>query len=71
MHCTDTNTSLPAIRCSHVDTEDVSMIEKIIAFFKETCEGNGVISLIVNNGKIQRFDPTSRIEKRRHQKKAG
>ncbi len=62
MHCCDTG-DMPAIRCEHVDTQDISMIDKLIAFFKEMCNGNGDITLIVSNGKIQRFDPTSRIPK--------
>jgi hypothetical protein len=45
----------------HVDTQDISMISKLIGFFKTTCRGNGRLTLIVNGGKVQDFEPTSRI----------
>lgn len=61
MHCCDTGES-PVIRYEHVNVHEVGMIDKLIAFFLERCKGNGSINLIVSNGKIQRFDPTSHID---------
>lgn len=45
----------------HVDVQDLSMISKLIHFFKETCGGNGHLNLIISTGRIQEFQPTSRI----------
>ena len=49
----------------HVDADDISTIDKLIAFFKQTCNGNGRLLLHIFGGKVQDFEPTSKISNKK------
>lgn len=55
----------------HIDSDDISTLEGLIEFFVTMCKGNGRIGLIISNGKVQDYEPGSRIPKKRREKKAG
>lgn len=61
MHYYETG-EVPAIT-KHIDASDTSILESLIEFFVLKCKGNGRISMTISNGKVQDYEPTSRIPK--------
>lgn len=47
------------------DTEDADMIESWIGIFKEKCLGNGRLLLHIFGGKVQDYEPATRVSKKK------